>query len=896
MRVHPEPAAAPHAGRRVPDGRQAPGAGAPKELLPKPHMAVLARWQQELDDEDPGSRDFHTITQLEDRASLAQGVRRVPYRGVHDARSWLNQALGAELHGSVWTNEAMAAVIRGAVRGGNVELLQNMAQEGAWDPRKSTAALRMADEAQTLMRLCTAFEMPLREYPSLAPFYRTEVTEALKAQDPRRDNLPLDFVSSEAHLLANFITVPHPIAETVMESIVEEMVIFRDQPDAPFAAEPLMPDYLGAVYLARVITEHMGKRAAYDRDLMHIYLQHVLPKCAQPLRTSPESPVTLPKKARTAALIPVQAHSFAHIYCGPGMDCGGFVYLAQNGNVLAVNAISISRRRHALRMGSSTVVGEISAACLAEDAQLVHSLELQGHGAEGYRWVGPEERLPGGLSGGAAGGFAFRFSGSATAFRFFPITGAGVVVDRADTGSEVLAAQLPFSPPAADIEQYVTRTHTKAGKQKRLGSTPITLARLKVSNPLNAVVLHALARSPRREVLTTWAAQGIASAAFRRAYAVCLLQLMIQFGGVFGIFCLTTQLRTERRIDLADVWPCLGFAVMVIALALDIALEVLLFAGYYRRRWTSDYISCGRAVHVGRMLCMVVLSLAVVLTPDDQADDVLRPLLAVTGASKWARVLWLLRGFHQCRLGERIIPIAKALQEIVSFVLFMAFSMLLYLQASFALSEKDLPFLMFGTYRFGFLGEWDTENTVQGGIADASVQIRVWQYGTFVAFSLLATLALRNIFVGVMANAHDRHHDRVKEHFVRERACIARDSVLRAEALLRIFDSRRWISDANGSHVWCCFPEEVEPSAPDAANTSTRSAIRSANERLQRRVKLVATAQRKGIAAMRRKAGEIEAAADVLRAAKGSGRLRALARAHLFAPFDDLAELEAEEV
>lgn len=482
-----------------------------------------------------------------------------------------------------------------------------------------------------------------------------------------------------------------------------------------------------------------------------------------------------------------------------------------------------------------------------------------------YIWVGPDVTLEGGFNSGLNGGFAYLFkAGAEHSHCFFPVSHSGEVADRADLSWEVNARLMEHVPRPIKIEEKITKTSNGA-----VGGTPITLARLKVRYPLNAVVLHALARCPRESVLSTWAAKAISTAAFQRARRGCVIEITLQLFSLTGITGITKEVRDTGEVDLSKTLPWFYYCLVVIMLTKNLLVQVTLFIGYRRRRWTAHYFNLKRVVTVGRIWIMIMLCTAIAFGKGERRDQALRPLLAVAGASKWAQVLWMLRGFQIMRLGMRILPIFHALLEVVSFLFFMVFCMLMFWQASFALNLNESHYLFLGTYRLAFLGDWDMQKDVLDLEEDESVTndwIAGWQYAGFVLGTLVMAVTLTNIFIGVMSSAFDYHQERVVEHFVRQRACIGVDYELREEVwgpFMARWGCRRRRDPRD--HLWFCFPQQGEDEDKESP-VSLRSSLHMLQENVVARIKKLTNKHEDSMSKLNKRIDSIEAVINELRA------------------------------
>lgn len=581
------------------------------------------------------------------------------------------------------------------------------------------------------------------------------------------------------------------------------------------------PQTLGAIYLRREVTirEDVLERPVFDSVKRTLTL---FPG-AVPLRTSPEYPVTLRATARRAALIPMQAQSFAYVHYGENFPTGGFLYLGHdpdlgNKKVYAINSISFSHRRYALSFGRHHNVPEsVSQALKSSDrVQPISEDTLKEKGAKLYAWVGPGEKLPDekrpDFVAGPGGGFVYLFDNPSDD-RYFPTVGAAEVVDRAIVSGDLNCAMLPVDATGWEIEHTVTFTRTVSalhqavrclvetflghGAQKACG-VPVRIARLKVPDVTHPVVLHALAFTPRAEALDTIAAKAIAQLGWIRAQRRVCVDICLELLSLAAICMVSQAVRGDDlengAVSLETRRRLVASLVIIFTVWLkDFFSEVVLFMGYYRWSWSVDYFTSHKLigwVHWAMMLYLMVW-LFVGLTSTFAEKDHVRPVLAVVGCMKWVVLLVSLRGFQFLRLGARILPILAALGEVKDFILIIFFFLAAYGQASYVLSEPKTSVnqIMFSVYKLAFLSSFDVSTDIRFG--EEGEDVLPWrgpQYVSFVFFSFVIAVALSNIFIGVLGSAFDDSQAKVGQLFVRARAAIALDFALHCqgeELLLR---------------------------------------------------------------------------------------------------------------
>merc|ERR1719265_2451171 len=117
-----------------------------------------------------------------------------------------------------------------------------MQKHGLWEPRSGTHEVGAADDAETLVPLLQEFELPLAEFPELAPRYKDQIIEVLISCDQQDDEAQAP-TSRKTNLLANVLSMPHSIVVEIMDEIFEHMVLFRDD-KSPVRSAPNLPKYM----------------------------------------------------------------------------------------------------------------------------------------------------------------------------------------------------------------------------------------------------------------------------------------------------------------------------------------------------------------------------------------------------------------------------------------------------------------------------------------------------------------------------------------------------------------------------------------------------------------------------------------------------------------------------
>jgi len=420
--------------------------------------------------------------------------------------------------------------------------------------------------------------------------------------------------------------------------------------------------------------------------------------------------------------------------------------------------------------------------------------------------------------------------------RLFNIEGAAEVVDRAQLNWNVNTALLDESATGDTIEHKLTKSissatarsrksqkHTRphnrqdspvqslnakddiaeagldvdvrqqANRDRSFAGVPVNIGRMRFPGFLHPVLIHALSVTPRNEVLSTVPAQALATAAYMRARPSVLQAVALELGQIICLFHVATLVREpgiespslrEARIRF-DWTPSFiaGYGFITAIWVKNVWTEVRLYRAFCQRGWKSSYWSGAKYMSVLHyMLMAFAVSVLAIDREWTREQTTIRPLLAVVGCMKWFRILFQASGFSVFQLGLRILPILHALREAVSVVLVMLVFLFACAHVSYGLSDLSWDNLLFTAYRIGFLGDFDTNQDVlflkkkdPHNMCSPWEEKAPWQssqYIAFVFFSFVISVAMTNIFIGIMSNAFDAHQERVLELFIRMRADI----------------------------------------------------------------------------------------------------------------------------
>jgi hypothetical protein len=223
------------------------------------------------------------------------------------------------------------------------------------------------------------------------------------------------------------------------------------------------------------------------------------------------------------------------------------------------------------------------------------------------------------------------------------------------------------------------------------------------------------------------------------------------------------------------------------------------------RGWTKSYLSLWRGLTVVNVAVSVVLVMCYVFSWSVEALQVI---------TSWAFALRLLKlisfllAMETYRLGFTIAPIIKSLVACTSFFVVVLLMISVFMCLFWGLSDTKRGFLSIGgaLYRLGFLGDFNMDEDV--ATSDAA-HMKMWEYVTFVLVTVFVSVALMNIFIGMITTYYDHYLERATELFVRTRSEICVAYLLRRHGLRKLVCRRR--SDCEGkSHgtVWFCYRDE----------------------------------------------------------------------------------------
>lgn len=584
-------------------------------------------------------------------------------------------------------------------------------------------------------------------------------------------------------MLSNLLLVNTPMAARVLDAAAEEMVVFRgDGPKPVRNPRRSSPFSLGTKYVRRYINERDAEDIKYERDGRKLYL----PGCKSPTRTSVEADVTVPQEVWKDLLIPRKSDKFCWAYPCSELPRGGYLYLASNGDTskpLSINTVSRTAGHHALVFGEPKFLNQ-EAADLIEDE--LHGLPEDDPCSLGRRHIRPLDsdcgvvkvawvmKVHGVELNHNLGGFAYVFSDPAMN-RIFPLEAVGEVLRMANLSWDVNAHALEMQPSGAEIERSIA----PPGEYQ---AAPVAIMRITAPDVLHPLMLHALAFTPREDVLRTDVAKAISYAAFSRAWPMYMQQFIFDLVSALVLNYISWEVNdlTEKgegywSLEWRNAW---AMTLIATALLKNVYDEVRKFIGYWKCKWMREYMSMNTFKNLGSMAAVAALLVLLALPNPPEDQGYLRTLLAAAGFFKWVKIVSHCRVIQTHRLGQKLLPIYYTLREGLSFLVVMMFFIMAACHAFYSLYPErgtSWTYLFSMTYNFGFLGSFDPDNLLSQSANDGTNSWAWVQHLTFAIAAMLVMVMLTNIYIGVMGNAYNHYHGKARELFVRARASICLD-------------------------------------------------------------------------------------------------------------------------
>lgn len=406
---------------------------------------------------------------------------------------------------------------------------------------------------------------------------------------------------------------------------------------------------------------------------------------------------------------------------------------------------------------------------------------------------------------------------------------SGQICNRAHMSRYLKAATFTYHPTFDALERTIAKQHRTFLDRilHRSDSVPVRLAKVAVRGALRPSVLRALSITPRKKAYHTLAAQSIIQCAWQKVRLLYCIDFILDIGAVAAVCHLTAMVRIDmgdgpvetldgNRIAFDSELPASFYPLAAICIK-DILKDLIKTKCFLwdHSAWYEDYFSVENGWDWFRNIATTLL---LWLLWNGARVNALCQLLSAIGFSRWWKVLYSLRGFEV--FGDRILPVLGAFQEVLPFLLVIFFCGGAFVHASYALAHQRTVVQVIETiYRLGVLGDFDKYEDVYG-------QEEVWTVGDdgvmetddppylswkslqtfwFFATSFLFTVALMNIFIGIMSSAFDRQEERSEASFLRTRTSICLTYMLRIETLKRLFCCRS--SFENDEVIWLCYQD-----------------------------------------------------------------------------------------
>eukprot|EP00929_Paragymnodinium_shiwhaense_P040745 TRINITY_DN21223_c0_g2_i1.p1 TRINITY_DN21223_c0_g2~~TRINITY_DN21223_c0_g2_i1.p1 ORF type:complete len:739 (-),score=70.92 TRINITY_DN21223_c0_g2_i1:341-2338(-) len=657
-------------------------------------------------------------------------------------------------------------------------------------------------QAGRLLDFLQVAQGPLCKYPYVAKSHFGKVCTILRTR-AFKDGIPGQ-PHPAVQLVSNFLLVPSLRLEKMMSAVIDEMLILRPPLGTAVHAKGLQrdPEYF---YLRRRF-DLASPCLEYNVAKQQLRIKPEDDDGVLVLRTSQLYEVTLDKNTMIFLTIPLRALHFCYVHEGPEFSPGGFLYLDSDYEPLALNQLSMGPAESVMFFQHYVQVRDTSVKDLVFHPVPWTSLQSQGY--KEYAFVGPSRMLdhvPTGL-----GGFAYKvFRRGEHSIRFFGISAAGQLLQRGQLtrNARTNTALLHEDAEPATIKSALTKS------SKGTDSCEVNIARTKV-DLLHPLILHALSRTPRAEVLRTEAVSAIVSEAVRQSRIESNLEFPMNAMSLACVSYLTKSLRLVESAAPREetVWQRkLCFLVILFNWVKVVVMELFFLIGHCRYGWLTDFVQEVHSIFSLFILSINTYFIAYLFVNDYDlpSSDSSRLLCGIVGCLMWFRLLWTLRTVERLNVGRRILPILGSLTQASSFLLVSLFFFGASMQVSLAFTEKELGAIFFDTYRMGVIGDMKASLFIdRENVEGVFTMLPMASHVAYMLFGFLVMVSMANIFIQVMGQAYDAESKHVEVSFNRARAFRGLQFALYNEMLSKLFDCCNW-KEAN--HViWYCYRREDE--------------------------------------------------------------------------------------
>jgi len=290
-------------------------------------------------------------------------------------------------------------------------------------------------------------------------------------------------------------------------------------------------------------------------------------------------------------------------------------------------------------------------------------------------------------------------------------------------------------------------------------------------------------------------------------------------------------------------------------------VELVILKEYVMRGWTKSYLSLWRGLTVVNVSVSIAMVTCYVFSVN---VETLKVITSVAFSLRLLKLISFMLAMETYRLGFTIAPIIKSVVACASFLLIVVCILLVFLCMFWGLSDTNraLSRLLLSLYRLGFLGDFDMEEDVA---TSEAAHMQMWEEGTFVLVTVIVSVALMNISIGMLTTYYDHYLERATELFVRTRSEVCVAYLLRRHGLRKLVCRRRSGGECRSrGTVWFCYREEDEDESVEEISMRTQFGslahqVRGSDQRVQDRLQRLEdlTVELKGL--LRKSTGEEEA-------------------------------------
>lgn len=572
------------------------------------------------------------------------------------------------------------------------------------------------------------------------------------------------------------------------------MAVFEDEGEPAPVGFASFPKAMGAFYLTFYLSD--GCVSWESGDLKYtvegdVGILRIAKKKLELKATRAFHFTELPLQAdELFRLMPDDAAKFAFVYPASSFAIGGFVYLNDTGEAIAVCQLSTDVTDVAFRMGEKQ---EMPLDVANELKHLSEDVTLDLNGARRFCFVGPGQ-VPV-FQGNTLGGFAY-WCDDDKEHCFFPILGYSVVVERGPSSMVGSAMLFPRRPSSSEVckgivDKKASGSSSRTSLKDLSEQVVINVIKFKQNGLTHPIVLRSVLLTSNEKSLKSVHIQAIVSAAFRECSSHLIAEVVTNILFWLSITIFTRRFRYLSNSDWglnsgtdSDTVEWFLFALIVVTWLINFGRLLLgvrghritfgSFEHYWLRRNRLLVWWLATGLQLGTMVQLWIGGQSTI------SRSVASMSLAACGTLFWVQMLFLTSPFTA--IGERFLPIVKACGEIGSFGLVTAFLFLASAQASYALTELDGWAILFYTYSMSIGIDMQPDLFIGPGLSldldpdsirnmDPMEGSRVgFGYFLLCGFSFVLMVSMANIFIQVMGDAYNRKKDEVQVTLTRARA------------------------------------------------------------------------------------------------------------------------------